>query len=257
MKISNKERVFPFSNENITAISNLYDFTGAEVFSVVGSGDQYFAGLLKGAKKIELYDVKRSSYDYFLLKYYSILILSYEEFCEFFIIGRATNRSIFQKVIRYLPEPTKSKMESLWDNDNGLRDMFYPSRIYMDFKEFQDGEKIPYLKKETYYRLQALLRNAKIPVFHLYSLTDLPKILKGIGYDLILTSNIFQWLNISLEEYKNLLNKLNCPVVQADYIWHQRIKTSPEYSDKDFSVDEVPCFFRGNQKDRVITFRKK
>lgn len=68
--------VYPFTNENVTSFESLYNFDNARVLSVLGSGDQYFSSLLYGAKEVELYDISSRAWDYFILKYYGIMIFS-------------------------------------------------------------------------------------------------------------------------------------------------------------------------------------
>ena len=61
-------KVYDFTNENVACLDQLYDFKDAKVLSVVGSGDQYFASILNGAKQVDLFDINPTSYLYFLLK---------------------------------------------------------------------------------------------------------------------------------------------------------------------------------------------
>ena len=79
-------------------------------------------------------------------------------------------------------------------------------------------------KKEKYYQLKSVLRNQKLPTFYLAYLQGLPSIVENQSYDIILTSNIFDWLYGDLEEecvkhYKELLNKFNYGEIQALYRW--------------------------------------
>ena len=45
-------KVYKFSNENLTSYQELYDFTDKKVLSVIGSGDQFFSSILYGAKEV-------------------------------------------------------------------------------------------------------------------------------------------------------------------------------------------------------------
>jgi len=65
-------KVYNFTNENVTCLKDIYSFENSKVLSVVGSGDQYFASILNGAKQVDLFDINPTSYLYFLLKFYSI-----------------------------------------------------------------------------------------------------------------------------------------------------------------------------------------
>ena len=70
--MSTYNKVYDFTNENVSCLKQLYEFENSRVLSVVGSGDQYFASILNGAKKVDLFDINPTSYLYFLLKFYSI-----------------------------------------------------------------------------------------------------------------------------------------------------------------------------------------
>lgn len=57
-------KVYPFTNENVASFNSIYDFSNAEVLSVLGSGDQCFSSMLFGAKEIELYDCNDLAWDF-------------------------------------------------------------------------------------------------------------------------------------------------------------------------------------------------
>ena len=48
-------RIYGFTNENVFSYQSLYNFSGADVLSVLGSGDQYFSSLLYGANCVEVF----------------------------------------------------------------------------------------------------------------------------------------------------------------------------------------------------------
>jgi hypothetical protein len=63
-------RVYAFSNENIAAYADVYDFNDKRVLSVLGSGDHYFTSVLNGAKDVDVYDINECTWEYFVFKYY-------------------------------------------------------------------------------------------------------------------------------------------------------------------------------------------
>ena len=79
-------KIYKFTNENLTSFKELYDFEGKKVLSVIGSGDQYFASILYGASEVTLFDKNPLAYYYLIFKYAAIKIFSYEEFIKFFFI---------------------------------------------------------------------------------------------------------------------------------------------------------------------------
>ena len=73
------EKVYSFTNENVSSYSDIYNMNGANMLTILGSGDQYFTAILNGAKNVELIDINVISWYYFVLKFTSIKYLSYEE----------------------------------------------------------------------------------------------------------------------------------------------------------------------------------
>ncbi|MBD8922989.1 DUF3419 family protein, partial [bacterium] len=89
------EKIYSFTNEFVRAYPEMYDFNDARVLSVLGSGDQYFTAILSGAKEVEVIDVNIVSWYHFVLKYTAIRLLSYEEFCNYFITNRLNDTKIY------------------------------------------------------------------------------------------------------------------------------------------------------------------
>lgn len=95
--------VYKFSNENLASFKNIYKFKDAKVLTVIGSGDQYFTSLLNGAKDVEIFDKNETSYLFFILKFYAIKTLSYDEFFHFLKLKDAYNFNIYNKLSKVLP----------------------------------------------------------------------------------------------------------------------------------------------------------
>lgn len=214
------KKVYSFTNENLTCLQTLYNFSDAKVLTVLGSGDQYFSSLLFGAKEIEVYDINPLSWDYFVLKFYGIMLLSYEEFFDYFVIKKMDDRVIFNQLKKYLPLETRNNLEEQLNIYQKMSNML--ETIDIASIHFDDGQVIPYLSKKEFYRLKAMLMNIQLPTFYNYNLKELPDILLGKYYDILLASNIFYWLYLCeekshIQEFKSLLEKFNCPTIEAIY----------------------------------------
>lgn len=92
------EKVYSFTNENVSSYSDIYNMNGANMLTILGSGDQYFTAILNGAKNVELIDINIISWYYFVLKFTSIKYLSYEEFIKFFITEKLIIMLCMQKL---------------------------------------------------------------------------------------------------------------------------------------------------------------
>ena len=74
----------------------------------------------------------------------------------------------------------------------------------------------------------------------------MPSIVDNKTYDIILTSNIFDWMYGDLDrecvtEYKQLLNKFNYGEIQALYHWTLSEKLKSELEQNDFEIEKVPA----------------
>lgn len=267
------ERIYPFTNENLTeSLGSLYQLDGAEVLSVIGSGDQYFTSILNGAKNVELYDINNLAWFYFVLKFYAIQVLSYEEFWEFFVDCHDFERyrifEKFNKFANYLPlEIRRYFIDLILRNDNISKiyviNSSFRGQLMYD-ANFNNGQYIPYMEKEAYYKLQSLLREQKLPKFYNMNLLQLPQEVRNTSYDILLTSNIFAWLHKegiteqNVPNYKNFLFQFKCSEVQAHYMWDPCDSEQKIWEDNDFELTRIrtthlsPCKY-----DVVASLRSK
>lgn len=98
------QKIYDFTDENVSAYKDIFDFSNARVLTVLGSGDQYFTSLLNGAKSIEVFDYNIVTWYYFLLKFTAIKYLSYEDFYQMFITDNLDNLKIYNKLLPFLPK---------------------------------------------------------------------------------------------------------------------------------------------------------
>lgn len=236
MEVYNK--VYDFTNENVACLDYLYDFKDAKVLSIVGSGDQYFASILNGAKQVDLFDINPTSYLYFLLKFYGIRELEYDEFCDFFVRKNFDNIKVFEKLKNILPKKVLEYYKYIVSNIGESKLIFKKDGINILSKTNQkyyfetDRPVIPYLNKLTYYKLKLLLKKQNIPKFYKADLMDIKDKIKN-NYDIVLLSNIYNYIELNVFEYTKFLKELNIPQIQALYDWHG------------FHLDEFNCLRYG------------
>lgn len=221
------KKVYDFTNENVACLKDLYHFENSKVLSVVGSGDQCLTSILNGAKKVDLFDINQTSYLYFVLKFYAIRELSYEEFYDFFIEKNIGNLSIYKKIGHVLPIEALKYYEYLFlcsKKRKKLKNCFRKDSIDLLCKDNQlyyfnkEKQIIPYLIKENYYKLQDILKRMEVPNFYHCNIIDLKKTIND-NYDIMLLSNIYNCIILCIEEYTRLLKKLDIPEIQACYDW--------------------------------------
>ena len=254
------KKIYRFTNENLTSFNNIYNFTNAKILSVVGSGDQYFTSLLNGAKEVELYDINDLAWEYFILKYHSILTLSYDEFFDYFVTKKLDDYSYFEKIKPYLSPYIAYKIDRLYGKNKKLSYLFeYENMEY----NYNDGNFIPYLNVENYYKLQTLLSQNKLPIFYSNNIITLPNQLSNKYYDIMMASNIFYNLNFNneinkIQEYKEILNKFNYSEFQAIYCWWLNNFLKEQLEDNNFNITEVKSTIKlKRESDHVISLRRK
>lgn len=252
-------KIYSFTNENINSFSSIYNFSNAKVLSVLGSGDQYFTSLLNEASEVELYDINNLAWYYFILKYYSILILSYEEFYDYFVVNKLDDVKYFNKVKEYLPYYVSCKFEDLYNSFGNISWIFQYSDVSLNY---DDDRFIPYLDIINYYQLQKMLKDRNLPNFYLNNFGNLYNFVDNKNYDILLTSNIYNhmYLDNSIDNicsYKQLLNKYNCNHIQALYCWWLNDDFKEELLNNNFEINAVNTSKKLKlTNDYVISLRK-
>lgn len=221
-------KVYDFTNENVSCLNDLYHFENAQVLSIIGSGDQYFTSILNGAKKVDLVDVNPTSHLYFILKFYAIRELEYEEFYEFLVLKNFNNPNIYFKLEPVLPIKALIYYRYLMENNRKYiynYSCFKKDGIDLLSKKNQkyyfDNENtvIPYFKRDNYYKLKEKLKTMELPNFFQTNIVNLKNEIKG-NYDILLMSNIYNSLDMNIEQYTKLLKKFDVPEIQTCYDWY-------------------------------------
>lgn len=103
-----------------------------------------------------MFDCNFLAWDFFVLKFYGILTLSYEEFYDFFVKNSLENLKCFRKLLTYLPKDIANRLVKLQKEHRCLSRLLYIDYIA---DKYNNGRCIPYFEKESYYKLQSLLGN--------------------------------------------------------------------------------------------------
>lgn len=257
-------RVYPYTNENLVEYNNLFEFKDKNVLSVLGSGDQYFSFLLFGAKSVTLFDINNVSNYYFTLKYYSILILSYEEFIEFFVFSKLDNMTLYNKVRSVLPAEPRYFFDTVIKNGRKLSSLIYSVSLNSNPINFSSGRVVPYFDKDEYLLLQSILKEKKYPYIYNVSIEYLYEELND-KFDIMFFSNIFLHLSMNVKRYKELIDKylklLNeNGIIQANYSWINEEDLQREFIKYGFDVKTISSIRYVNEdtrfEDYVYTLKK-
>ena len=199
------------TTENINGYYDRLYFKDKKILSVVGSGDQIFEAILRGAKEIDGFDISHNAILLYYLKEAAIKTLRYEDYLDFFFVEKKCfTREIYNVIRTQLNEialPFWDKVFNI-ENKNPLeiietmlvgKPVFYLAT--MAASVFL-SELSSYLSEENYYTLQSKINNAKIKI----SLRDIKNVEQVSDfYDYIIFSNIFEYQDS--EEFKELINK--------------------------------------------------
>ena len=214
-------RLYPFSNENTKACFEPFDLRKKRILSVLSSSDQIFEMFLKGARKIDTFDMNPLTEDYYYLKETSFQQLPQEEFLRFFCLkefvstftdnNHAFNRENFQKI-----KPLLSTKTTLW---NDLFTRYAPLEIRGENRLFTWDEEpvrvlketLSYLEEDKYLYLKEHIQELEMNYIN-SNLMDIVKKLKK-RYDLMYLSNIINhatsmFPQSTSEEFKRLILEL-------------------------------------------------
>lgn len=128
------EHVYSITNENLTAYQDLYNFSNARVLTVLGSGDQYLAALLYGAKDVEVFDANFLAWYFFNLKIAAIKVLSYEEFFHFFIESELSDMDYYLKIRNYLTNVFRNFFDQFIRVNGSIKKLCHSSKLFMESK---------------------------------------------------------------------------------------------------------------------------
>ena len=231
-----------FSYKNLSSYSEIYNFKGASVISLIDSGDDYLISLLNDCERVELFDKDIESYNYLLFKIEAIKNLSYDEFFKYFVFG-LSDQYLKDKILM---------------NSNVKQVNIVNPKIRRDLK-YDNGEFIPYLDKNTYYRLQSILKELNYPLFHKCNMWKLQECMCG-NYDILLTSCIFNDMYQKgkirgIKNYKKLLDSFNINQIQAFYNYgYLPLDIENEFLKRGFEIDYIDD---GNNRDSVVSLIKR
>ena len=134
------DRIYPFSNENISQSISEFDLNGKSVITVGSSGDQVLNCILKGATDIILIDGNPLARYYLELKLSAIKNLNYEECLKFLTEHNVLNYKYYQKVSHDLSIEAKL----FWDHvilevsplskDDLMHKLFHNSALFTQSK---------------------------------------------------------------------------------------------------------------------------
>lgn len=280
-------KMYSMTTENISGFLNKHDLKDKKVLTVAGSGDQRYNCYLNGAKEVVCFDVNPLAELHMRLKDTAMQELNYTDFLKFFgvIIDSSGNNflnfDIFNKFKRYLDNDVYLFYDFLINKfrktplQNAYEDFLYN---YTTIREFDD-----YIVKSNFMKIANSIGDKDIKFLNV-NVANLPEVLDGEKFDMILLSNISDYIHYiypypenHMKKYKELVDKLvddlyDGGIIQLGYIYsnYDDCKRYDDYSKFRFDesrnkyfpftkyfVENVHSYYGGRKYDKVITYQKK
>lgn len=212
------------------------------------------------AKEIEVFDINEFAWYHFVLKFMIMRNLTYDDFYSFLVSHDLDDNKIWLKLKDYLPSGVYTRFNYYFNSGVNLNGLKVKSKIFNPPLK-GEGSIIPYFSKENYYKLQEILKHQKLPNFICANILEMPKQTKK-AYDLMLCSNVYDYIVSNPTSYHHLLDRFNCPEIEALYSWGMAEETRDSFLAEGFDLDYIPtsttkyCEYEPFDKDLVFTLRK-
>ena len=256
-----------FTTENINGYYDKLNMHKKKILTVIGSGDHVLNAILRGAKKIDAFDVSIYAILLYYLKEAAIKALSYEEFIEYFLKSDNINsRETFNKIKPYLSKNVLKFWEFVYDIIDQTK--IFESRIFrcrpIQSEEYvtiaNDLSKLSgYLNKNKYEKLKEKIEHCEVNCY----LKDSKELHDISGmYDYMFFSNIIQYQDAEeLTKFKQAMNDYKVKLqrngeIKVGYIYAE------SYSDikdefKEYEITTVPTVDRSfYDDDFLLTLRR-
>lgn len=270
LEFSKNSGAYLRTTENINGYYNKLNFLGKKVLTVVGSGDQIFEAILRGAKEVEGFDISENAILLYYLKEAAIKTMNFEQYMNFFFVEskcftkegyEILRPELSEKVKQFWDRVFYSKEREPLDYINAMlvaKPAFYmtPTGASMKLSKLSS-----YLEETNYYKLQSQMKDGKGKIkICLRDIKDIDQV--NDSYDYIILSNIFEYQDT--DEFKELISQYHThlnteELMVIGYAYHD-IDVS-YYSE--FDKTAIPSRYALNggyydaPDDYIITTRKK
>lgn len=170
-----------------------------------------------------------------------------------FITDNLDNLKIYYKLFPYLPEECTCFFNKLYILHKKFSSIKTNNALFLSSLK-NNSVKIPYLNKEKYYELQNILKQTDIPVFYNCNLLDLKNFISN-DFDILILSNIYQYLDFSVAMYHDFLDEFNIPNILALYTWTMDKESQEDFYQNGFDVTKIPGIT--NRRNYIVSLNKR
>lgn len=276
-------KIYSMTTENIYGFLKNYDLKNKKVLTVAASGDQRLNCYLLGASNVTCFDINPLAKLQLNLKDEALINLNYEKFIKFIGIYSKKYGDYYKTLDDQIFEELKDKIDFetylLFNYIINENKNIKPRDIYFPFENELDKliKMNNYLEQDSFNKLKKIMGHKKIDFIE-SNIKDLPDKLNNEKYDLILLSNISDYLyeiypTQQLLKYRELIDSLYTHLnlygtIQVGYIYSSYYKCEKTsrfinkesrekiFPSKDFHSVIVNSYYENNTYDKVITYQK-
>ena len=228
------------TTENINGYYDKMNFEGKDVLTVVGTGDHIFEAILRGAKRVDGFDISMYAIMFYYLKEAAIKALSYTEYSNFIFGDKAAfNKSSYNKLRSYINPKALVFWDLVYSSENPrevILSRYFTWSAGVLLRVDRLSRVSSHLSKENFYILKEKLKTAEVRMFleNAVSLDDIVE-----NHDYIIFSNITDYVNY--EEFtkatERYMKKINVGGKLVIYVYSDPAKYKPQ-----FEAEEIPNF---------------
>ena len=187
-------QIYYNSNEELNTILDYFDFNDKNVFSVLGSGDQAFHLINRGANTVDLFDVNNYAKYYFYLRIWIIKYLN-----TYYYNNHLSTDFIYDLLRCVKPSNQEEKIAYYFWKTIIKSDRFNQFEKIIFIRDFH------YMKKNNIEDVELLKKQLGSRDFNFDNIDITDPLKKDKKYDYVFMSNILEWMeNESFEKIWNL-----------------------------------------------------
>lgn len=185
------DQIYFNSNERLNDIYNNFDFNDKTIFSVLGSGDQAFHLINRGAKRVDLFDMNKMAIYYFYLRIWMI------KYLDMYYYNKHLRSELINALLKLVIPQNSNEEEALY-----FWKKLMEKNIFNDYEGLIFTRSCSSMKNnkiDNLTRIRDYLENNEFE-FNNIDISD--NISFNRKYDYLILSNIAEWL--SWLDYKKI-----------------------------------------------------
>lgn len=175
--------VYLNSNEQLDSVFTDFDFRDKNIFSVLGSGDQAFHLINRGARRVDLFDIN------VLTKYYFYLRIWMIKYLDLFYYNNHLSSSFINQLLEIVTPTNENEKDALYYWKKLMK-----KNIFNDYEGLIFSRDSVNVKKNYITDLERIKDYISRNDFNISNIDITGDIIPTNKYDYVILSNINEWL---------------------------------------------------------------